>query len=588
MAAAAGEQLSFEAALAATLEDLNLCFSLREEQITLLKSFLSNKDVFGVLPTGYGKSVIYQLAPLVGKRMGLSHNPLVVVVSPLIALMEDQLKEATKFGLKAKQLCKGDQEDIRSGQCQLVYGSPESWILQKQWRDMLSTKVFQDNILGIVVDEAHLTYKWGKSARGHKAFRESFARLGELRSIVKHGTPIMALTATADLDSRAIIKRQLQLENATQVTISPNRTNIRLGLTTVSSDSMNCLNWVVRKLKENGPRMSPLIIYCRTLTTCGKVFCHLKDELGDDCWVDRDPEHRVVNLLIGMFHSQTLPHHKKRVLASLEGDGACRVVVATTALGMGLNFPNISHVIMYGSPEDVEDIVQEVGRAGRDGSPSHAIIYNVNQHTRLDEGVKTLLKKGTTSCLRKALYSHFEHHTESVVPGHLCCSYCHSVCLCSHGGCDSALPVYELSHDVQVTVKSRKVTEDHQKLIKDLLYRYKLSLVQHTHLYTNSTNCTGFSNELIDCVLERSAEIFDITFIMDNLPVFSKRHGQTILKVFFDIFGDFEYTDVDLPAEDIVVPDQDYTGYFDEDSQPDNLSLCSSFESGFTQLRSSD
>lgn len=334
--------------------------------------------------------------------------------------------------------------------------------------------------------------------------------------------------------------------------------------------------------------MSPIIIYCRTLTTCGKVFCHLKEELGDDCWVDRDPEHRVVNLLIGMFHSQTLPHHKSRVLASLAGDGATRVVVATTALGMGLNFPNISHIIMYGSPEDVEDIVQEAGRAGRDGSPSHAIIYNVKQQIRLDEGVKTLLKKGTTSCFRKALYSHFEHHTESVLPGHLCCSYCHSVCLCSSAGCDLAIPEYEMSPDVHATVKSRKVTEDHKELIRDLLYRYKLSLVEHIHLYTNSTDCTGFSNELIDCALERSAEIFDLTFIMDNLPVFSKRHGQKILKVFFDIFGDFEYTDVDLPAEDIVVPDQDYTGYFDDESDPDTLSLCSSFESGFTHLRSSD
>lgn len=189
------------------------------------------------------------------------------------------------------------------------------------------------------------------------------------------------------------------------------------------------------------------------------MFCHLKEELGEDCWVDSDPEHRVVNLLIGMFHSQTLPHHKSRVLASLGGDGACKVVVATTALGMGLNFPNISHVIMYGSPEDVEAVVQEVGRAGRDGSPSHTIIYRVKQDIRMDKVVKTLLKKGTTSCLRKTLYSHFKHHTESVLPGHLCCSYCNSFCLCSSAGCDMATPEYELSQqDVHATVKIREVT----------------------------------------------------------------------------------------------------------------------------------
>lgn len=125
-------------------------------------------------------------------------------------------------------------------------------------------------------------------------------------------------------------------------------------------------------------------------------------------------------------------------------------------------------------------------------------------------------------------------------------------------------------------------------MIRDLLYRCKLSLVQHIHLYTNSTDCTGFSNELINCVLERSAEIFDLTFIIDNRPAFSKRHGQKILSFFFYIFGDFEYAEVDLPAEDIVVPDQDYTGYFDDESEPDTLSLCSSLESEFSLLRSSD
>ena len=150
---------SFESALEGITKDLKLNFSLKKEQITALKSFILKRDVFGVLPTGYGKSLIYQLAPLVAKRMGLSENPLVVIVSPLIALMEDQVNEATKFGLSARQLGKGDQEEIRSDRCQLLYGSPESW-LQKQWRDMLSTKVFQENLLGIVVDEVHLTHKW--------------------------------------------------------------------------------------------------------------------------------------------------------------------------------------------------------------------------------------------------------------------------------------------------------------------------------------------------------------------------------------------------------------------------------------------
>ena len=102
--------------------------------------------------------------------------------------------------------------------------------------------------------------------------------------------------------------------------------------------------------------------------------------------------------------------------------------MSTTALGMGLNFPNVSHIVMYGLPNDIEAMVQQVGRAGRGGSQVHAIVYAVPQHSKLDPAVKTVLETGVTSCLRKALYCHFEEHTTSLDPGHLCCTHCHSVC----------------------------------------------------------------------------------------------------------------------------------------------------------------
>ncbi|CAM4659375.1 unnamed protein product [Leuciscus chuanchicus] len=254
---------------------------------------------------------------------------------------------------------------------------------------MLCSKVFQDNLVGIVVDEVHLTYKWGNAAKGEKAFRESFAKLGELRAIVKPGTPVLALTASADLQSKAIVKKQLHLDNATTVTVSPNRTNIRLGLSRVSDRSLNCLDWLVEEVKEKGLNMSPVIIYCRTLKTVGRVFCHLKAELAEYAWVDQ--EHKVDNLIIGMFHSHTLPQNKSRVLSSFTGECNCRVVVATTALGMGLNFPNISHVVMYGVPEDVEAMLQQVGRAGRDGSQSHAIVYTIREYARADDEADSFL-----------------------------------------------------------------------------------------------------------------------------------------------------------------------------------------------------
>uniref|UniRef100_A0A3Q1FAZ7 DNA 3'-5' helicase n=1 Tax=Acanthochromis polyacanthus TaxID=80966 RepID=A0A3Q1FAZ7_9TELE len=267
---ATATERGFSRALSSVLHGLNL--SLKQQQEAALKAFLFKKDVFATLPTGFGKSLIYQLAPLVAKTMGLYTNSVVVVVSPLVALMEQQVKEASKLGVTAMQLGEQSDKEIFSGKA---------------------------------------------------------------------------------------------------------------------------LNWIVEEIKNKGLSLSPIIIYCRTLKAIGRVFCYLKAEL----------EHRLENTLVGMYHSQTLPPNKSYVLSPFSGEGNCRVAVATTALGMGLNFPNVSHVVLYGVPEDVEGIVQETGRAGRNGAQSHAVIYCIKQHTNVDHKVKALLKSGQTTCLRKSLYT---------------------------------------------------------------------------------------------------------------------------------------------------------------------------------------
>ncbi|XP_076146136.1 putative ATP-dependent DNA helicase Q1 [Alosa pseudoharengus] len=595
--AAAGELRCVDSAIRSVLEDIDSKLILKEEQRNAIKAFVEKKDVFGVLPTGFGKSLIYQLAPLVAKKMGHNENPLVIVVSPLVALMEDQVKEATEMGITAMQLGVNDEVDIASGRCQLLFGSPESWLLNNKWRDMLGSDVFQANVMGIVVDEVHLTYKWGQAAKGQTPFRDSFAKLGELRSLVKAGTPVLALTASADRESRARVMKQLQMDNPIILALSPNRTNIRLGLIKVPGHTLECLHWIVRDVKEKGISMLPVIIYCKTVKAVGRVFCHLKGELGEDSWVDRDPEKKVENLLIGMFHSQTLPQNKNRVLSSLSGQGSCRVVVATTALGMGLNFPNVSHIVMYGLPDDVEAMVQQVGRAGRGGLQAHAIVYAVKQHTKLDPAVKTVLETGVTSCLRKALYCHFEEHTTSVHPGHLCCTHCHSVCSCEPEGCGEPIPKYEhFQGEVSSHHKHRMVTPEDKLLIRELLQTYRSSLLQdHTNipLYTVDTACTGFGDELIDAVLEQCTQIFDLDFIIHNLPTFKLEHAKEILRILHEVFDDIEQSQTNLfddsvVQDDRVQVDMDYTGYFDDEDEDEIQSSPSSLESGLSMLKISD
>ncbi|XP_063078739.1 putative ATP-dependent DNA helicase Q1 [Engraulis encrasicolus] len=114
---------------------------------------------------------------------------------------------------------------------------------------MLSSAAYRDNILGVVVDEVHLTYKWGEVSTGETAFRESFAKLGELRSITKEGTPVLALTASADIKSRDRVTSLLHMDNAVHILASPNKTNIRLGLKNVPRYELDCLDWVVQLVK---------------------------------------------------------------------------------------------------------------------------------------------------------------------------------------------------------------------------------------------------------------------------------------------------------------------------------------------------
>lgn len=265
--------------------------------------------------------------------------------------------------------------------------------------------------------------------------------------------------------------------------------------------------------------------------------------------------------------------------------------MATTALGMGLNFPNISHIVMYGLPDDVEAMVQQVRRAGRGGLQAHAIVYAVKQHTKLDPAVKAVLETGITSCLRKALNCHFEEHTTSVDPGHLCCTHCHSVCSCEPEGCGDPTPKYEhFQWEVSSPDKSRMVTPEDKLLIRDLLHNYRSSLLQdNTHLYTVDTACTGFGDELIDAVLEHCAQIFNLNFIIQNLPVFKLEHAKEILRIMYEVFDDIKQSQTILYDDTVVQVDMDYTGYFDEEHEDDQIqSSPSSLESGLSVLRISD
>ncbi len=138
-----------------------LC-QLKPEQEVCLVHILNGVDVVALLLTGFGKSLIYQLLPVVSEKLGRpkSGKAIFVTVSPLVAFMDNQIKEAAKLGLCAAQLGVYNDWEIMEGNFSLIFGSPESWILNPKWRAMLASTLYQDNLVAIVGDEAHVAYKW--------------------------------------------------------------------------------------------------------------------------------------------------------------------------------------------------------------------------------------------------------------------------------------------------------------------------------------------------------------------------------------------------------------------------------------------
>ncbi|XP_078582809.1 putative ATP-dependent DNA helicase RecS isoform X1 [Branchiostoma floridae x Branchiostoma japonicum] len=546
-----------DVAISKALLSIESVDSLKPEQHQVLENFLCGRDVVGLLPTGFGKSLIYQLAPTVAKNLRSSalcpehiktaEFPSLIILSPLLALINDQVLEAREFGLSAMSLCDPsptEEAQILSGKVRLMFANPETLVLDEKWRDMLLTERFQNNVVGLVVDEVHKTPSWGEAKKGGKAFRETFARIAELRSLCKHGTPVLALTASADTATRKDIVRLLNLSKHTVfVERSPNRTNIRLSAVRIKpSDDFACLDWLVTGVKKYGSEFGKAVIYCRDFKTVGAVYCHLVASLRDEAYVGVRISR---NCRVGMYHSETLPEKKEHVLSSFRGTSKfsnLSVVIATTALSMGVNFPDVRYVVMYGPPDNMEDLMQQIGRAGRDNLPAHGIMYSYAQQ-RCDDNVRQYAKG--TSCLRATLYNHFESAKSTVPlePGHDCCTVCHKTCNCntSSESCDVPSPVHEMSVAATETIPSkvRSVTDEQRELLTEGLYQYRYSLVKNKRLLLSVGHTTGFTDAFIESIVEKSPFIFSAKYILDNFPeIYSEQHAHSIMYIVNKVFND--------------------------------------------------
>ena len=314
--------------------------SFRPLQEEIIRDALAGKDVFALLPTGGGKSLCFQLP-------AMAQAGLTVVVSPLIALMKDQVDALQSSGVPAtflnSSLAAGEARarlrGLHTGQYRLLYAAPERLMLSGVMADLQRWNV---NLLA--VDEAHCISEWGHD------FRPEYRQLAGLRQLFPT-VPMMALTATATGRVRQDIVTLLGLREPSCYVASFDRPNLTYRVFAKNKPYGQVLEFLRARPKASG------IVYCQSRKSTESVA----ERLNED-GVKAKP-----------YHAGLTPKERSQHQELFLRDEV-RVICATIAFGMGINKPNVRFGVHYDLPKNIEGYYQETGRAGRDGLPSECVL----------------------------------------------------------------------------------------------------------------------------------------------------------------------------------------------------------------------
>jgi ATP-dependent DNA helicase RecQ len=318
----------------------------RPGQADIIDDILANRDVLAIMPTGAGKSLCFQLPALL--KPGL-----MIVVSPLIALMQDQVQSLHDNGIGATFLnssltfnqSQERRQAILQGTIKLLYVAPESLMGEDFQEHFLPSIQAQVGVSGFAIDEAHCVSEWGHD------FRPDYRHLSQLRSRYPD-VPVVAFTATATQRVRDDIAQQLRLNQPRVHLRSFNRTNLYYEVRTKDKQSYAALLQHIQQNPGAG------IIYCLSRKKVEEITAKLRQD-----GIQALPYHAGLD-------AQTRTENQTRFLR----DDA-NVIVATIAFGMGINKPDVRFVIHFDLPRSIESYYQESGRAGRDSEPAHCLLF---------------------------------------------------------------------------------------------------------------------------------------------------------------------------------------------------------------------
>ncbi|XP_068739111.1 ATP-dependent DNA helicase RecQ-like [Montipora capricornis] len=345
------------------------------------------------------------------------------------------------------------------------------------------------------------------------------------------------------------------MRNPHKVILSPIKDNIRFSVNRADKE-LNCLNWIVKMLEKERKHCPYGIIFCQTVNDIALVLSYLLTKLSENACVDGETP-IAEHCLIGVYYSMTPQTLKGRVKSSFEsGIGRARIVIATTSLSMGVDFPSVTYVIHFGPARDLVSHLQEAERAGRDGvTQAHNIIVYLGKHKALchKEMTKVLDSK---ECVRKALLSSFGDET-CVTPRHNCCNWCHKNCdCCGDGPRSEPLPVFDKPPiEEAYTGPIRTVTDEDRNYLRAALFELKLSLGRQTKvcLFDNSGAIShGFTDKVIEAIVANCNRLLTSRDILQKCFVSSPKLTVIVLEILHECFGDYQPLDIEYKVSSMT------------------------------------